>query len=78
MYRFFKKSNKNMAQKKDNLTKSLKEIEEIVNWFERQDEVDVEEGIKKVKKGASLIKDSKKRLKEIENEFEDVKKELEE
>ena len=67
-----------MAQKKDNLTKSLKEIEEIVNWFERQDEVDVEEGIKKVKKGASLIKDSKKRLKEIENEFEDVKKELEE
>ncbi len=65
-----------MAQKKDNLTKSLKEIEEIVNWFEAQDEVDVEEGIKKVKKGASLIKDSKKRLKEIENEFEDVKKDL--
>ena len=67
-----------MAQKKDNLTKSLKEIEEIVNWFEAQDEVDVEEGIEKVKKGASLIKDSKKRLKEIENEFEDVKKDLEE
>ncbi len=66
-----------MAQKKDNLTKSLKEIEEIVNWFETQDEVDVEEGIKKVKKGAGLIKDSKKRLKEIENEFEDVKKDLE-
>ena len=65
------------AEKKDNLTKSLKEIEEIVNWFEAQDEVDVEEGIKKVKKGASLIKDSKKRLKEIENEFEDVKKDLE-
>ncbi len=64
------------AQKKDNLTKSLKEIEEIVDWFEGQDEVDVEEGIKKVKKGASLIKDSKKRLKEIENEFEEVKKEL--
>ncbi len=66
-----------MVQKKDNLTKSLKEIEEIVNWFEKQDEVDVEEGIKKVKKGASLIKDSKKRLSEIENEFEEVKKELE-
>ena len=65
------------TQKKDNLTKSLKEIEEIVNWFEKQDEVDVEEGIKKVKKGASLIKDSKKRLSEIENEFEEVKKELE-
>ncbi len=67
-----------MVQKKDNLTKSLKEIEEIVNWFEKQDEIDVEEGIKKVKTGAKLIKESKKRLKEIENEFEDVKKELEE
>ncbi|MEN8252250.1 MAG: exodeoxyribonuclease VII small subunit [Patescibacteria group bacterium] len=66
-----------MAQKKENLTKSLKEIEEIVQWFEVQDEVDVEEGIKKVKEGAGLIKDSKKRLKEIENEFEEVKKELE-
>lgn len=65
------------AQKKDNLTKSLKEIEEIVDWFEDQDEVDVEEGIKKVKSGAKLIKESKKRLKEIENEFEEVKKELE-
>jgi len=67
-----------MAQKKENLTKSLKEIEEIVDWFEDQDEVDVEEGIKKVKVGAGLIKESKKRLKEIENEFEEVKKELEE
>jgi exodeoxyribonuclease VII small subunit len=65
------------AQKRDNLTKSLKEIEKIVDWFEEQDEVDVEEGIKKVKTGAKLIKESKKRLKEIENEFEDVKKELE-
>ncbi|XLQ20509.1 MAG: exodeoxyribonuclease VII small subunit [Candidatus Moraniibacteriota bacterium] len=64
------------AQKKDNLTKSLKEIEEIVTWFDGQDEIDVEEGIKKVKDGAKLIKDSKKRLKEIENEFEEVKKEL--
>jgi len=66
-----------MTQKKDNLTKSLKEIEKIVNWFESQDEVDVEEGIEKVKVGAKLIKESKKRLEKIENEFEEVKKELE-
>ena len=66
------------VQKKDNLTKSLKDIEEIVEWVEGQDEVDVEEGIKKVKTGAKLIKDSKKRLKEVENEFEEVKKKLEE
>lgn len=66
-----------MAQAKTNLTKNLKEIEEIVEWFESQDEVDVEKGIEKVKAGAQLIKQSKKRLKEIENEFEEVKKDLE-
>lgn len=65
-----------MAQAKSNLTKNLKEIEEIVLWFESQEEVDVEKGIEKVKIGAKLIKESKKRLQEIENEFEEVKKEL--
>lgn len=65
-----------MAQPKNNLTKNLKEIEDIVAWFESQDEVDVEKGIEKVKSGAKLIKESKKRLKEIENEFEEVKKDL--
>jgi exonuclease VII small subunit len=65
-----------MVQAKSNLTKNLKEIEEIVAWFEKQDEVDVEQGIEKVKIGAKLIKESKKRLQEIENEFEEVKKDL--
>ncbi len=64
-------------QPKTNLTKNLKDIEKIVAWFESQDEVDVEEGIEKVKAGAQLIKASKKRLAEIENEFEEVKKDLE-
>ena len=67
-----------MAASKVNLTKNLKEIEEIVNWFEDQSEVDVEKGIEKVKVGAKLIKESKKRLSAIENEFEEVKKDLEE
>ena len=65
-----------MVQTKVNLTKNLAEIEKIVAWFEQQAEVDVEKGIEKVKIGAKLIKESKKRLREIENEFEDVKKEL--
>ena len=59
-----------------NLTKNLKEIEEIVEWFESQEDVDVEKGIEKVKSGAKLIKESKKRLQEIENEFEEIKKDL--
>ncbi len=61
---------------KKNLTTSLKELEEIVAWFDAQDEVDVEKGLTKVKEGAALIKSTKKQLKEVENEFEEVKKEL--
>ncbi len=65
-----------MAQAKVNLTKNLKEIDEIVAWFDGQEEVDIEEAIAKVKKGAKVIKESKKRLEAIENEFEDFKKDL--
>lgn len=64
--------------KKENLTQSLKELENIVNWFEDQEEVDIEEALQKVKQGAALIKSSKKRLSEIENEFQEVQESLEE
>lgn len=62
---------------KFNLSESLKKLEEITQWFNGQEEVDVEKGLEKVKEGAKLIKASRERLKEVENEFKDVKKELE-
>ncbi|MEA2098078.1 MAG: exodeoxyribonuclease VII small subunit [Patescibacteria group bacterium] len=61
---------------KTNLSESLKKLEKIVNWFELQEEIDVEKGLEKVKEGVKLIKASKERLKKVENEFEEVKKEL--
>ncbi len=61
----------------NNLTENLKKLEEIANWFEEKEEVDIEEGIKKVKEAVKIIKESKKRLKEVENQFEEVKKDLE-
>lgn len=64
--------------KKPSLGESLKKLETIVSWFDDQEEVDVEQGLEKVKEGVELIKVSKARLKEVENEFEVVKKELEE
>lgn len=64
--------------KQTNLSESLEKLEEIVSWFENQESVDVEEGLKKVKEGAVLLKASRARLKEVENEFEEVKKSLEE
>lgn len=57
-----------------NLSNNLKRLEEITDWFENQEEVDVEEGLAKVKEAASLIKASKERLKAVENEFEEIKK----
>lgn len=63
---------------KIDLSESLKKLEEIAKWFETQEEVDVEEGLKKVKEGAWLIKISKERLKKVENEFEEVKRGLDE
>ena len=60
-----------------NLSESLKKLEEITQWFNGQEEVDVEKGLEKVKEGAKLIRASRERLKEVENEFKDVKKELE-
>lgn len=64
--------------KKINLTEALQKLEKISDWFEGQEQVDVEQGLEKVKEGAELIKLSRQRLKEVENEFQDVKKSLEE
>lgn len=63
---------------KTNLKESLKKLDQIVDWFENQEEVDVEAGLVRVKEGALLVKACKKRLSEIENEFEQIKREVEE
>ena len=60
-----------------NLNENLKKLEQISLWFDNSKEVDVEEGLNKVKEAVILIKQSKERLKEIENEFEEIKKEIE-
>lgn len=63
--------------KKENLNQSLKKLSSIAEWFEKQEEVDVEEGLEKVKEAAEIIKAARKQFKEIENEFEEIKKEME-
>lgn len=65
-----------MTKQGTNLTETMKKLREIAAWFESQEEIDVEKGLEKVKEGATLIKTSRERLKELENEFEEVKKKL--
>ena len=59
-----------------NLSDNLKKLSEITEWFEGQEDIDVEEGLKKVKEAVGLIKASKERLRTVENEFEEIKKEV--
>ncbi len=56
---------------------ALEGLEKIVRWFETQEELDLEEGLKRIKEGAAIAKDLKTRLKSVENEFTELKKELE-
>ncbi|OIP79428.1 MAG: hypothetical protein CO002_01025 [Candidatus Portnoybacteria bacterium CG_4_8_14_3_um_filter_44_10] len=61
---------------KNSLKESLKKLKSIIAWFDQQEEVDVEAGLERVKEGAQLIRESRAELKNLENEFEKVKKEL--
>lgn len=64
------------TKKQQSIQEQLKELQELVQWFEKDDEFDVEEGMRRVKEGAALVQELKGRLKEVENEFREVKKEL--
>jgi exodeoxyribonuclease VII small subunit len=63
-----------MTKQHTTIAQDLEELEAIAAWFESSEQVDVEEGLKKVKRGAELAARLKERLKEVENEFEEVKK----
>lgn len=52
-------------------------LKNIVAWFDNQTEVDVGQGLEKVKLGAELVKKTKARLSEIANEFEEIQREIE-
>jgi len=68
-----------MAQKeKKKINESLSELESIASWFDSQKEIDVEEGLVKAKAAAALIKELRTRLRDVENEFKEVRAELEE
>jgi hypothetical protein len=63
-----------------NLGENLKKLSKIAEWLEaqeRSDEPDFDAGLAKVREAVGLIKASRARLTEVENEFEEIKKEVE-
>ena len=65
-----------MTTKGETIQEQLKELEDIAGWFEKESDFDVEEGLKKVKEGAVLVKKLKDRIKEVENEFHELEVDL--
>lgn len=61
--------------KRIDFAKAIKELEEINRWFQGE-EIDLEEGLAKFRRGLELIKKCRNRLKEAENEFQEIKKEF--
>lgn len=70
------KKGKSSSVDEKSLGTILKELREITEWFDEQEEVDVEAGLDKIKAGTKLVKEGKTKLKDLENEFEEVSKEL--
>lgn len=62
-----------MPEEKFNFTKAYQEIEEINEWFQRED-IDLEEALKKYERGMELVKKCQERLKQAENKFQEIKK----
>lgn len=67
----------NPTTNKESLKDNLKKLAEISDWFDRQEQLDLEEGIQKVKEAAQLIKACNTRLRKIENEFKEIKQDIE-
>jgi exodeoxyribonuclease VII small subunit len=56
--------------------KAIEELEQINLWFQEED-IDLDEGLEKLKKGKELISKCQTRLKKAETEFISVKEDLE-
>lgn len=61
-----------------NLKQYLEDIKRISDWFEEQEEIDLEEALVKIREAGELIRLSKDRLVEVENEFNEIKTKIEE
>lgn len=59
---------------KIDFSEAIKELEEINGWFQ-EEEINLDEGLTKFRRGLDLIKQCKERLKQVENEFIEINKE---
>ncbi len=61
----------------EGLKEYLEKIKAISEWFDDREEIDLEAALVKIREASELIKLSKERLVEVENEFEEIKADIE-
>jgi exodeoxyribonuclease VII small subunit len=57
-----------------NFAKAFEELEEITRWFDSQDQLDLDNGLKQFERGLELASELKQKLSEVENKVEEIKK----
>lgn len=62
-----------MPKKQVNFADAFSELEELTRWFE-EEEIELDEGMKKFERGLELAKVCKDKLKEVENNVTKLKK----
>lgn len=65
------------TNKKLDFASAISRLEEINEWFQHED-LDLDEGLAKLKEGKELIKQSREQLQVVENEFIKIKQEYSE
>lgn len=56
-----------------NFSQGFQELESIIQWFDTQESVDLDAGLKKFERGLELASELKKRLLIAENKVEEIK-----
>lgn len=59
-------------EKKFNMEQAFGELEQITEWFEKED-IDLEEGLAKFERGLEIARKLKQRLGEVENRVTEIK-----
>jgi exodeoxyribonuclease VII small subunit len=59
-------------KKQFDFAKAMKELEEINQWFQEED-IDLDAGLEKLKRGKELITACRERLKDVENQFVQIR-----
>lgn len=62
-----------MSDSNKDFSKGFKELDEIVDWFD-QDDIDLNEALKKFERGMELSEQLRKQLGEAKNKVETIKK----